>query len=74
MKLKNKSQNSGIQELSSETVAISHLVIPEFEASLRWVRAILGGVTIADSKRAMILRRAKRLPVYYFPKEDVRMI
>ncbi len=73
MKLKIKSQNSGIQALSSETVAISHLVIPEFEASLRWVRAILGGVTIADSKRAMILRRAKRLPVYYFPKEDVRM-
>ncbi len=73
MKPKHESQNSGIQALSSETVAISHLVIPEVEASPRWIRAVLGGVTIADSKRAMILRRAKRLPIYYFPQEDVRM-
>ena len=73
MKTKNESQKSEIQALSSETVAISHLIIPEFEASPRWVRAVLAGVTIADSKRAMMLRRAERLPVYYFPKEDVRM-
>ncbi len=73
MKTKNESQKSEIQALSSETLAISHLVIPEFEASPRWVRAVLGGVTIADSKRTMMLRRAERLPVYYFPKEDVRM-
>lgn len=73
MKPKNESQKSEIQALGSETVAISHLVIPEFEVSPRWVRAVLGGVTIADSKRTMMLRRAERLPVYYFPKEDVRM-
>jgi len=70
---KHESQNSGIQAISSETVTISHLGIPEFETSPRWVRAVLGGVTIADSKRAMVLHRAKRLPVYYFPKEDVLM-
>ncbi len=73
MKPKNESQKNEIQTLSSETLAISHLVISEFEASPRWVRAVLGGVTIADSKRTMMLRRAERLPVYYFPKEDVRM-
>ncbi len=73
MKPKHESQNSGIQAISSETTTLTHLVIPEFELSPRWVRTILGGVTIADSKRVMILRQNERLPVYYFPKEDVRM-
>ena len=31
-----------------------------------------GGETIADSKRAKLLREAEILPAYYFPKEDVR--
>jgi len=70
---KEGSQSSGIQVVGSDTVAVGHIAIPEFEPSPRWVRAVLGGVTIADSKRTMILRRATRLPVYYFPKEDVRM-
>jgi len=73
MKPKHGSQDSGIQTVGSDTVAIGHRIIPEFEASPRWVRAVLGGETIADSKRTMILRHAERLPVYYFPKEDVRM-
>lgn len=73
MKQKQESQHSGIQVITSETKAVNHRVIGEFESSPRWVRTVLGGVTIADSKRVMILRKAKRLPVYYFPKEDVRM-
>jgi len=73
MKPKNESLKSVIQAVGSDTVAIGHRIIPDFEASPRWVRAVLGGVTITDSKRAMIFRRADRLPVYYFPKEDVRM-
>lgn len=43
------------------------------EPSPRWVRTVLGGVTVADSKRVVLLREARRLPVYYFPREDVRM-
>ena len=73
MKAKPESQQNDIQVVGSETMAVSHHVIPEFESSPRWVRAVLGEVTIADSKRMMILRHAERLPVYYFPKEDVRM-
>ncbi len=43
------------------------------EESPRRVRVIFAGATIADSKHAMLLREAKRLPVYHFPKTDVRM-
>jgi uncharacterized protein (DUF427 family) len=42
------------------------------EQSPRRVRVTFGGETIADSKRAVLLREAKCLPVYYFPREDVR--
>jgi uncharacterized protein (DUF427 family) len=31
------------------------------------------GVTIADSTHVMLLHEAGRLPVFYFPIEDVRM-
>jgi uncharacterized protein (DUF427 family) len=41
--------------------------------SPRHVRVIFGGETIADSKRALLLREAGALPVYYFPKDDVRV-
>ena len=40
--------------------------------SPRNVRVIFGGETIADSKRVKLLREDGVLPVYYFPKEDVR--
>jgi uncharacterized protein (DUF427 family) len=42
------------------------------EPSPRRVRVDFGGQTIADSKRALLLRERKCLPVYYFPREDVR--
>jgi len=73
MEPKNEPQPGDIQVISSDTRTLTHLAIPEFELSPRWVRTVLGGVTIADSKRVMILRQSERLPVYYFPKEDVRM-
>jgi uncharacterized protein (DUF427 family) len=44
-----------------------------FENSPRWVRVMLGGETIADSKRVKLLHETGHLPVYYFPEEDVRM-
>lgn len=43
-----------------------------FEASPRRVRAIAGGVTVADSTRASLMHETGLLPVYYFPLEDVR--
>jgi uncharacterized protein (DUF427 family) len=44
-----------------------------FEDSPRRVRAVLGGVVIADSRRIKLLLETRHLPVYYFPMEDVRM-
>ena len=43
------------------------------EDSPRWVRVMLGGETVADSKRVKLLHETGHLPVYYFPIEDVRM-
>jgi uncharacterized protein (DUF427 family) len=43
-----------------------------WEPSPRHVRAEYAGVTIADSKRVMLLLEAGHLPVFYFPWEDVR--
>jgi uncharacterized protein (DUF427 family) len=44
----------------------------ELEPSPRWVRVRFAGQIVADSKRVMLLREPGRLPVYYFPWEDVR--
>ncbi len=42
-----------------------------FEDSPR--RVIFGGETVADSKLAKLMHETGHLPVYYFPREDVRM-
>jgi uncharacterized protein (DUF427 family) len=44
-----------------------------FEDSPRRVRGILGGETVVDSRRVKLLHEARHLPVWYFPREDVRM-
>ncbi len=44
----------------------------ELEPSPRWVRVRFGGETVADSKRVMLLREPGQVPVYYFPRADVR--
>jgi len=41
--------------------------------SPRHVRVFFGGETIADSKRAKLVRESDVLPAYYFPREDVRL-
>lgn len=46
---------------------------PRLEPSPRWVRTVFNGTTVADSKRVMLYYEPKRLPIYYFPVEDVRM-
>lgn len=45
----------------------------EIEGTARWVRVMFNGLFVADSKRVLLLRETGRLPVYYFPKEDVRL-
>jgi uncharacterized protein (DUF427 family) len=42
------------------------------EPTPKRVRAMLGGETVVDSRRALILFEQGHLPVYYFPLEDVR--
>jgi uncharacterized protein (DUF427 family) len=39
----------------------------------RRVRVVFADMTVADSKRVMLLHEFGRLPVFYFPMEDVRM-
>jgi uncharacterized protein (DUF427 family) len=45
----------------------------EFGPSPRWVRVYFNQQLIADSKDMMLLRETDCLPLYYFPKKDVRM-
>jgi uncharacterized protein (DUF427 family) len=42
------------------------------EANHRRVRVVVGGVVIADTIRSLYLFETGHLPVYYFPKADVR--
>jgi uncharacterized protein (DUF427 family) len=42
------------------------------EPTPRRVRVMFNGATVADSKRALVLRATGHRPVYYFPPEDVR--
>lgn len=42
------------------------------EPTERWVRVQFNGEYVADSKRVLLLLEERRVPVYYFPKEDVR--
>ena len=45
----------------------------EFEPSPRLVRVYFNRQLTADSKKMMLLRESDRLPLYYFPKKDVRI-
>jgi uncharacterized protein (DUF427 family) len=39
----------------------------------RWIRGRLGGETVVDSRRPRLLWEHKRLPAFYFPREDVQL-
>lgn len=43
------------------------------EDTPRWVRCVFAGETVASSKRAKLLHETGHLPVYYFPRIDVRV-
>ncbi len=42
------------------------------EPTPKRIRVVVGGETIADSRRAMLLHEGGQQPLYYFPPEDVR--
>jgi uncharacterized protein (DUF427 family) len=42
------------------------------EPTARWVRVRFAGQLVADSRRALLLREPGRVPVYYFPRADIR--
>jgi uncharacterized protein (DUF427 family) len=42
------------------------------EPTPKRIRVVVGGETIADSRRAMMLHESGHQPIYYFPPEDVR--
>src|SRR2546423_3160136 len=44
-----------------------------FESSRRRMRARFAGETVVDSRRAMLLHEHAHLPIFYFPRADVRM-
>tara|TARA_R110002167_G_scaffold137327_6_gene324266 strand:+ start:168 stop:971 length:804 start_codon:yes stop_codon:yes gene_type:complete len=44
-----------------------------FERSPKRVRAVFNGETIADSLATELLFESRHIPVYYFPRADVRM-
>jgi uncharacterized protein (DUF427 family) len=58
-------------EFNRETPERRGLIL--FEDSPRRIRGLLGGETIVDSRRVKLLHEHAHLPVYYFPREDVRL-
>jgi uncharacterized protein (DUF427 family) len=65
------SKDSLVPEWPKTSATAAHWM--HAEVSPRRVRIVFGGATLADSKRAVLLREAKRLPIYYFPQQDIRM-
>ena len=39
----------------------------------RRIRAVFQGQTVADSSNALVMHETRLGPVFYFPREDVRM-
>lgn len=70
--MKTKSTSKG--KTATTKAAVTYLPDhhSEWEPTDRWVRARFSNVTIADSTSVMLLRGAGRLPVYYFPTQNVR--
>src|SRR5689334_11894987 len=54
------------------TPSLSQEMPFRWEDSQRRVRVVYAGITLADSTRVMRLQEYGRLPVYYFPLEEVR--
>src|SRR2546426_12651292 len=59
-----------IENAGERPVATDDIVLVPTD---RRVRVMLGGVTIADSRKVMLMLENRRLAVYYFPAKDVRL-
>src|SRR5215472_17313740 len=79
MKLDTLPERSETMKRVLEDLFIGPLASPSLSQGFRWedsrrrVRVVFAGVTIADSKRVMLLHEFGRLPVFYFPMAEVRM-
>jgi uncharacterized protein (DUF427 family) len=58
-----------IENLNGQPPAADEIL---FEPTPRRVRVMFGGLTLADSRNVMLMLERRRIPVYYFPVEDVR--
>ncbi len=62
-----------------EDIFMGPIASPSLSNGFRWedsrrrVRVVFADTIVADSKRVMLLLEFGRLPVFYFPMEDVRM-
>lgn len=69
---------SGTGPLSPKPAGTFNFEPPEpgralyLEPTPKRIRVVVGGETIADSRRAMLLQESGLQPTYYFPPEDVR--
>ncbi len=45
----------------------------DLEPNPQRVRAVFNGETVADSKQALVVRETAHKPIYYFPRDDVRL-
>lgn len=58
------------QELVNRRDPDHHVTV---EPCAKWVRVMVNGRYLADSRRTLLLFETRHVPVYYFPKDDVRM-
>src|SRR6185369_5799350 len=64
---------TSMEDLMTQTDVVAPGPRHELENSPRWVRVRFAGQFVADSRRALLLREPGRIPVYYFPRADVRV-
>ena len=63
---------AGLPLLENKLVGpVPKVISVRIEPTAKRVRAFAGGIAIADSCRVMMMFESARLPVYYFPAEDV---
>src|SRR5215213_3940234 len=43
------------------------------EPTPRWIRGVFADQVVVNSTRTLLVYEPRRLPVYWFPREDVRM-
>jgi uncharacterized protein (DUF427 family) len=62
-----------MSSLEDQVVDLKEDPAVKIEPWPRWVRAFVNGRPVVDSKRVLLVTEPGALPVFYFPREDVRM-